>query len=109
MSVSSATVGRPAPPATSTSARASSSAAGRSAMNAPEPNLTSITSASSPAASFFDRIEATINGIDSTVPVASRIAYSRRSAGASSAVWPTIAQPTSATTARRRSRSGVVT
>ena len=50
-------------------------------MNAPEPNLTSITSASSPAASFLDRIEATISGIDSTVPVTSRSAYSRRSAG----------------------------
>ena len=81
MSVSSATVGSPAPPATSTSARASSSASARAAMNAPEPNLTSITSASSPAASFLERIEATISGIDSTVPVASRIAYSRRSAG----------------------------
>jgi hypothetical protein len=29
---------------------------------------------SSPAASFFDRIEAVISGIDSTVPVTSRIA-----------------------------------
>ena len=46
----------------------------RSGMNAPEPALTSITSASSPAASFFDRIEATISGIDSTVAVASRSA-----------------------------------
>ena len=109
MSVSSATVGSPAPPATSTNARASSSASSRADMNAPEPNLTSITSASSPAASFLDRIDATISGIDSTVPVASRIAYRRRSAGASSAVWPTIAQPASATTLRRRSRSGVVT
>ena len=61
--------------------------------NAPEPTLTSITSESSPAASFFDRIDAMISGIDSTVPVASRIAYRRRSAGASRAVWPTIAQP----------------
>ena len=108
MSVSSATVGSPAPRATSTSASASSSASSRAAMKAPEPNLTSITSASSPAASFFERIEATISGIDSTVPVASRIAYSRRSAGASSAVWPTIAQPASATTRRSLSRSGVV-
>ena len=109
MSVSSATVGSPAPPATSTSARASSSAAARSAMNAPEPNLTSITSASSPAASFLDRIEATISGIDSTVPVASRIAYSRRSAGARSAVWPTIAQPAAPPTTRRSSSTdGVV-
>src|SRR5688500_14295288 len=108
MSVSSATVGRPAPPATSTSARASSSAAARSAMKAPEPNLTSITSASSPAASFLDRIEATIRGIDSTVPVASRIAYSRRSAGARSPVCPTIAQPAAPTTRRSSSTDGVV-
>ena len=43
-------------------------------MNAPEPALTSITSASRPAASFLDRIEATISGIDSTVAVASRSA-----------------------------------
>ena len=39
--------------------------------------------------------------------VASRIAYSRRSAGARRAVCPTIAQPARATTSRRRSVSGV--
>ena len=44
MSVSRATVGRPAATATSTSARASSRAASSSAMNAPEPCLTSSTS-----------------------------------------------------------------
>jgi hypothetical protein len=33
-----------------------------------------MTSASSPAASFLERIEATMSGIDSTVPVASRMA-----------------------------------
>ena len=64
-----------------------------------------MTSASSPAACFFDRIEPTINDSDSTVPVASRIAYNRRSAGARLAVWPTIAHPTRATAARRRSGS----
>ena len=57
-----------------TIARASSALAARSGMNAPEPALTSMTSASSPAASFLDRIEATISGIDSTVAVASRSA-----------------------------------
>ena len=36
-------------------------------MKAPVPIFTSMTSASSPAASFFDRIEAVISGIDSTV------------------------------------------
>ena len=43
-------------------------------MKAPEPLFTSITSAESPAASFFDRIEAVMSGIDSTVAVTSRIA-----------------------------------
>src|SRR3712207_7207793 len=41
------------------SPRASSSASSRAAMKAPEPNLTSMTSASRPAASFLERIEAT--------------------------------------------------
>ena len=77
-----------------------------SGRNAPEPTLTSITSALSPAASFLDRIDATISGIDSTVPVASRIAYSRRSAGASVAVCPTIAHPAVATAARSFALSG---
>jgi hypothetical protein len=108
MSVMSARHGRPLPTATSTIASASSRAASWSAMNAPEPVLTSITSASRPAASFLDRIEATISVSDSTVPVASRIAYRRRSAGASSAVWPTIAHPAFVTAARSRSGSGVV-
>ncbi len=43
-------------------------------MNAPVPVFTSITSPSSPAASFFDRIEAVMSGIDSTVAVTSRMA-----------------------------------
>ena len=43
-------------------------------MKAPEPTLTSITSASSPAASFLERIDAVISGIDSTVAVTSRAA-----------------------------------
>ena len=41
-------------------------------MNAPEPTFTSRTSASSPTAIFFDMIDEAINGIDSTVAVASR-------------------------------------
>ena len=49
-----------------------------------------------------------MSGIDSTLPVASRVAYSRRSAGARSSVCPTIAQPVSSTTARRRALSGAV-
>ena len=43
-------------------------------MNAPEPVFTSITSTSSPAASFFDRMDAVISAMDSTVPVTSRVA-----------------------------------
>ena len=108
MSVSSAAVGRPLPAATSMIVCASSRAWSSSGRKAPEPTLTSITSASSPAASFLERIEATISGIDSTVPVASRMAYSRRSAGARSPVWPMIAQPASRTVAAKRSRSGAV-
>ena len=45
---------------------------------APEPTFTSMTSASSPAASFFERIDAVMSGTESTVAVTSR---SRRAAG----------------------------
>ena len=55
-------------------------------MNAPLPTFTSSTSASTPSASFFDMIDDEISGIDSTVAVTSRSAYSLRSAGASSSV-----------------------
>jgi hypothetical protein len=58
----------------STSERASARASSIVAMKAPEPALTSSTSASSPAASFFDRMEAVMRSIDSTVEVTSRIA-----------------------------------
>jgi hypothetical protein len=51
MSVSSAEVGMPLPVATSTIARANSRAWSMPGRNAPEPTLTSMTSASSPAAS----------------------------------------------------------
>ncbi len=37
-----------------------------------------------PSATFLDMIELAISGIDSTVAVMSRSAYSRRSAGSSS-------------------------
>ena len=56
---------QPAPFAVSTSARGQRLAPPSSVfMKAPEPVLTSSTSASSPAASFFDRIEAVIRAID---------------------------------------------
>ena len=43
-------------------------------MKAPEPDFTSMTRPSRPAASFFDRIEAVMRSIDSTVAVTSRMA-----------------------------------
>jgi hypothetical protein len=45
-----------------------------------------MTSARAPSATFLDRIDDAISGIDSTVAVASRSAYSARSAGTSRAV-----------------------
>ena len=41
---------------------------------APLPNFTSIAKAEGPAASFLDRIDAVMSGIDSTVAVTSRMA-----------------------------------
>ena len=72
MSVSSATVWRPASWPSETMVRASSRAASTSFMNAPVPTLTSSTSAPVPSAIFFDMIEDAISGIASTVPVTSR-------------------------------------
>ena len=87
MSVSSASHGSPLPRATLDDRARQLARRSRSGMNAPEPAFTSITSASSPAASFLDRIEATISGIDSTVAgrVAQRVeaAVGRRELGAS--------------------------
>ncbi len=62
-------------------------------MNAPRPTLTSSTSAPMPSAIFLLRIDAQISGMLSTVPVTSRKAYSRRSAGAISSVWPMRTHP----------------
>ena len=72
MSVISAEQGTPFFSLTETSASASDLAWSKSAMKAPAPNLTSRTKASSPSLSFFDRMEATINGIELTVAVTSR-------------------------------------
>ena len=74
MSVSSASQRRPAPARDRDDGARELGAAPRSGRKAPEPALTSITSPSSPAASFLERMEATISGIDSTVAVASRSA-----------------------------------
>ena len=74
MSVSHATVRSPASPATVTRLSASACADSRDPAKAPEPTLTSMTRASSPAASFFERIDAVMSGTESTVAVTSRIA-----------------------------------
>ena len=78
---------------------ASSRASASARMNAPLPTLTSSTSAAVPSAIFLDMIELAISGIDSTVPVTSRSAYSRRSAGARPAPAAQMTQPTSRSTA----------
>ena len=49
-----------------------------------------------PSASFFDMMEDEISGIDSTVAVTSRSAYSLRSAGTSRSVCPMKQSPSSA-------------
>ena len=91
--VSSATVctswARPRPTIVSASSRARPS----SFMKAPLPTLTSSTRAPVPSAIFFDMIELAIRGIDSTVPVMSRRAYSLRSAGARSGPAALITAP----------------
>ena len=51
---------------------ASSLACRASPASAPEPYFTSSTTTSQPAASFFERMEETIRGMQSTVPVTSR-------------------------------------
>jgi hypothetical protein len=84
--------------------RASSAPRSGSGRNAPLPYFTSSTSAPIPSASFFDRIDEAISGIDSTSPAASRSAYSLRSAGAISAVCPTSASPRRSTAARISAR-----
>ena len=58
----------------STIVRASSRAASRSFMKAPEPTLTSRTRAPVPSAIFLLMMELEISGIDSTVDVMSRSA-----------------------------------
>ena len=74
MSVITDEVFNPVSLAVSRRLRASALAAFSSGVTAPLPVLMSITSASRPEASFFDRIEEVINGTDSTVAVTSRTA-----------------------------------
>ena len=82
MSVSSATVVTPAPVPSRTMVSASSRASASVFMKAPEPTLTSSTSAPVPSAIFLLMIDDAISGMISTVPVTSRSAYSFLSAGA---------------------------
>ncbi len=78
-------------------------------MKAPEPVFTSRISAWSPAASFFDRIDAVIS--DTILDRRRSRRGSNRevlSAGARSAVWPMMAQPASLVTLRNSALSGCV-
>ena len=72
MFVSSARVLMPHSLPSATIACASSRAFACVGMKAAAPNFTSSTSASRLSASFFDRIELTISGMEGTVAVASR-------------------------------------
>ena len=94
MSVSTATVATPWRCPSPTMVRASRRAVSRSGRNAPEPTLTSSTNDAVPSAIFFDMIELAMSGMDSTVPVTSRKAYSRRSAGARRSPAAQITAPT---------------
>ena len=93
MAVSSATTRQPRASPSAIIVRASSMARSSSGRNAPDPVFTSSTRPSSPSASFLDMMLAEMSGMDSTVAVTSRRAYSRLSAGAISWVWPSMAQP----------------
>ena len=84
---------QPAAFAVSTKDFAKSRASAGVCINAPLPHFTSNTNPCNPAANFFDRIEAVIKSKLSTVPVTSRTAYKRRSAGAISPVAPAMTQP----------------
>jgi hypothetical protein len=72
MFVSTARVATPASSPSRTMTFASSRDWAMSFRNAPEPNLTSSTSAAVPSAIFFDMIDDAMSGMHSTVPVMSR-------------------------------------
>ena len=71
MSVTNADAFLPAARAPPTRARARAVASSRVCMKAPEPHFTSKTSVPAPSASFFERMEETMSGMDETVPVTS--------------------------------------
>ena len=93
IAVMSATTGQPWSAPSSIIVRARASPRSSSGRKAPEPRFTSSTSPVRPSASFFDIMLAEMSGILSTVAVASRRAYNRRSAGAISRVCPINAHP----------------
>ncbi len=94
MSVSRALTAMPWLSPMDTRVAASSLALSSFFMKAPEPTLTSSTRPSAPSATFFPMIDPAIRGMDSTVPVTSRSAYSLRSAGASPSVGAQTTAPT---------------
>ena len=98
--VSQATVRQPSSEASETRVRASRRASSGRRMKAPEPTLTSSTSPSRSSASFLLRMLAAMSGMESTVAVTSRSAYSRRSAGSISSVCPRMHTPSAASWAR---------
>ena len=98
MSVRNARTGSPSCLPSAIKVRASSRACTRSGRKAPLPTFTSMTRARAPSATFLDRIDDAISGIDSTVAVASRSAYRARSAGTRRAVWPASTNPARAST-----------
>ncbi|EFV91940.1 hypothetical protein ES5_08431 [Dietzia cinnamea P4] len=100
LAVTRALVRTPAAVPISTITRASSRASAGSGRNAPEPYLTSSTSAPVPSAIFLLMIDAASMGIDGTVPVTSRRAYRARSAGARSDPAAQITAPVRPRTSR---------
>ena len=95
----------PGPPGCAPAA-GSAAAEGR---NAPRPSFTSSNSASAPPATFLDRMDEAMSGMLSTVAVASRRAYSVRSAGTSRGVCPAMTKPVARSTRaelRRASAGG---
>ena len=104
MAVSSATVRQPRASPMPIMVSASRRESLGSVRNAPLPTLMSSTSPVRSSASFFDMMLAAMSGMDSTVPVTSRSAYSLRSAGTRCRVCPIMTQPSLSTWVRASCR-----
>ena len=102
ISVMMATVRRPICVPISTIARASVRASSIVCMNAPVPTFTSSTIASAPAAIFLLMTLEAISGMLLTVPVTSRSAYMRLSAGTRFSVCPITQRPVLCTISKKR-------